>query len=139
LPGLDEINLDPMYLSEEEKRVIDQQLADAQGKDLDPLIARYVLEINKFPFIATIRSCEGHNYPGHISFRFTKEWHEKFIAKGIRPLIEKNLCHIYLEVGTWLPTRTGVYFRWNAKFEEEKRDQFFQEFIKWLKQESSQK
>jgi len=37
---------------------------------------------------------------------------------------------------TWLKTASGVYFRWNAKFSEENRDQFFQEFINWLRLES---
>jgi hypothetical protein len=129
---MDEISLDPLYLSEDEKRIIAEQLALDQGRDLDPLIAEYVKAVNQFPFIATIRSCEGHGYPGHVSFRFTREWHEKFMAAGIRPLIEKNLCHLYLEVGTWLKTPTGLYFRWNAKFEPEKRDAFFGEFIRWL-------
>jgi|GEM_PF-2100115 len=137
MPGLDEIELDPIYLSDEEKRIIDEQLAGAQGRDLEPLIADYVRAINKFPFISTIRSCEGHGFPGHISFRFKQGWHERFMETGIKPLIEKSLCHIYLEVGTWLKTRTGLYFRWNARFREDKRDEFFKEFIEWLKQESS--
>ena len=136
MPGLDEIELDPLYLSEDEKGIIDQQLAGAQGKDLDPLIRDYVLEVNKFPFIATIRSCEGHGYPGHLSFRFTKEWHERFMERGIRHLLEKNLCQIYLEAGIWLKTRNGIYFRWKARFEEHRREQFFKEFINWLNQES---
>jgi len=133
LAGLDEVELDPMYLSVAEKEIIDRQLAEDQGRDLDPLIAGYVLAVNQFPFVATIRSCEGHDYPGHISFRFTKEWHNKFIETGIKPLLEKRLCHIYLEAGAWLRTGSGLYFRWNAKFSEENRDQFFQEFIRWLK------
>ncbi len=133
MPGMDEITLDPLYLTEGEKRIIDDQLAKEQGRGLEPLIAEQVRAINRFPFIATIRSCEGHGHAGHVSFRFTKDWHEKFMASGIKPLIEKNLCHIYLEVGPWLKTPTGLYFRWNARFNEDKREAFFAAFIDWLK------
>lgn len=139
LRGLAELVLDPIYLSEAEKGIIDRQLEEGQGKDLDPLIANYVLLVNQFPFISTIRSCEGHGYPGHISFRFFKGWHERFMEKGIRELIGKKVCHIYLEAGTWLKTTSGIYFRWNAKFSEEKRDDFFREFINWLRLESGKK
>lgn len=134
MKGLDEIELDPVYLSDEEKEIIDTQLKGAQGRDLEPMIADYVRKINEFPFIATIRSCEGHGFPGHISFRFKRGYHERFIETGIKPLLDKKLCQIYLEVGTWLKTRTGLYFRWNARFNEEKRDAFFLAFISWLKE-----
>jgi len=140
LAGMDEIKLDPMHLTAKEKETIDEQLKQAQGlAAVDAPIMEYVKQINQFPFIATVRSCAGHGYPGHISFRFTKEWHEKFIERGIKPLLDKKLCIVYLEVGTYLPTETGLYFRWNAKFDEEKRDDFFKDFLAWLKSESERK
>ncbi len=133
---LNEIELDPMYLSEQEKEIIHRQyLREKEMGSVDDAIEEYIDEINQFPFIATIRSCQGHGYPGHISFRFTKDWHEKFIESGIKRLLDKKLCHIFLEVGDWLPTKTGLYFRWKARFTEEKRDEFFKEFISWLKEE----
>lgn len=139
MPKLDEIKLDPMYLSAEEKAIIDRQLEEEQGTALDQPIADYVKEINRFPFIATVRSCAGHGYPGHISFRFTREWHEKFIKDGIKPLIQKRLAKISLEVGDYLTTDSGLFFRWKAQFTEENRDAFFHEFIHWLKRSSEPK
>jgi hypothetical protein len=136
---LDEINLDPMYLTAEEKALVDEQLQQPQGQAaVDPPIAKYVEAVNKFPFIATVRSCGGHGHQGHISFRFTREMHEKFIATGIKPLIDKRLCILYWEVGNWLPTKTGLYFRWNAKFSEQNIERFFQEFINWLSENAPQ-
>ena len=134
MPRLDEIKLDPMYLTPREKEIVDRQLAEEQGTDLDEPIAEYVKQVNQFPFIATVRSCSGHGYPGHLSFRFTREWHEKFINEGIKLLIQKRVCKIYLEVGDWLPTDTGIVFRWNATFAEQNRDAFFHEFLHWLSQ-----
>ena len=140
MPGLDEIVLDPLYLSDEERAVIEEQFQkELNMGSLDEPIAEYVREIMKFPFIATIRSCSGHNYPGHISFRFTKEWHEKFIQTGIKPLLDKDLCQISLEAGRWLPTETGLFFRWKARFNEDKREEFFKNFLHWLKTESQTK
>ena len=137
MPRLDELELDPFYLSPEEKEVLkNQYLREREMNTVDEKIAEYLDQINQFPFIATIRSCQGHGYPGHISFRFTKPWHQKFIENGIKPLISQKLCHIFWEVGDWLPTKTGLYFRWKARFPEEKRDKFFQEFIRWLKEEA---
>jgi len=137
LAHLDEIKLDPMYLTPAEKQIIDEQLAQSQGlAAVDKPIADYVKQINAYPFIATVRSCSGHGYPGHVSFRLTREWHEKFIQTGIKPLILEKLCKIYLEVGDYLRTETGLYFRWNAKFTEENRDVFFGEFLSWLGRES---
>lgn len=136
MAGLDEIKLDPFYLTLPEKQVIDSQLAEQQGTVLDAPIAEYVKKVNKFSFIATVRSCSGHGYPGHVSFRFTKQAHEKFIATGIKPLIDAGLCHIQWEVGNWLPTPTGLYFRWNARYTEDNRDHFYAAFLGWLERES---
>ena len=61
---------------------------------------------------------------------------QSYCSSVQKPLISQKLCHIFLEVGDWLPTKTGLYFRWKARFPEEKRDKFFQEFIRWLKEES---
>jgi hypothetical protein len=124
-----------MYLTSEEKALVDEQLKQPQGQAaVDQPIAEHVKRINEFPFIATVRSCGGHGHQGHISFRFTKKMHERFIENGIKPLIDKKLCIIYWEVGNWLPTKTGLYFRWNAKFAQENTDRFFLEFIQWLSQ-----
>ena len=131
----DEIKLDPMYLTAEEKELVQEQLKQPQGlAAVDKPIAEYVAKINEFPFIATVRSCGGHGHPGHISFRLTQKMQERFIETGIKPLIDKKLCIIYWEVGNWLPTSSGLYFRWNAKFAQENIDLFFQEFIQWLSQ-----
>ncbi len=130
---LDEIKLHPLYLSRKEKKILLKQYKrERRQGTVDPEIAKYLDRINSFRWVATIRSCQGHGYPGHVSLRFSRKAHRLFMEDGIKVLLEKRLCQVWLEAGLWLPTQTGIYFRWKIRFPEEKRDEFFRVLLKWL-------
>lgn len=130
---LNEILLHPVYLTRKEAEIIKRQFRrEVERGNLDPEIAEYLKMINSFKWVATIRSCQGHGYPGHLSLRFSKKAHRLFMENGIPFLLKKRVCRICLEAGNWLKTRTGAYFRWKIRFDEKKRDEFFKTLIHWL-------
>ncbi|RLJ06888.1 MAG: hypothetical protein DRP12_03285, partial [Candidatus Aenigmatarchaeota archaeon] len=62
---LDEIKLHPLYLSRKEKKILLKQYKrERRQGTVDPEIAKYLDRINSFRWVATIRSCQGHGYPG---------------------------------------------------------------------------